>query len=119
MPGAVADKVVLLPRYSTFAGSGTFTTLPINVTAYDSISVAAWRGKMEPDGTFSFKIEASVDRENWVVLAGSDPGADTELLFGANLTKPWLRGRTEVNDTGSGFPVVSAWAVGELYRRRK
>lgn len=118
MSAPIVDNLVLFPRYTTLAGDGTYTTQPIHVTAYDRVVIVAWRGKITSGSGCSITIEASVDRETWVTLAGNDPGEDTELQFASSLTKPWLRGKAKV-ELAPDFPVVSCWAVGELYRRRR
>lgn len=113
-----ADRVVLLPRFSTFAGSD-FRTLAINVMAYDEIDLYVWRGDMITGATFDFTLEASVDQEVWETLSTVSPSAGAEARIGSDLTKPWLRAFVELGATGSDFPVATCYAVGKLIRRRR
>ena len=80
-----AVPVVLIGRFSTYAGVGTFQSLPVAVTDFDSAEIGVWRGKMQADTTFDLKLEASLDRESWIELASSDPGADSETLHVVSL----------------------------------
>jgi hypothetical protein len=77
MAGKRTTPVVLLGRYTTFAGNNIFYTLPINVVAFDSFEIFFWRG---------------------------DPGPQQEVTLTADITRPWLRATVEINGTaGTGY----------------
>ena len=111
-------NLVLMPRYSTFSGQDVYTTLPVQVTDYDSVEIYAWRGPNVTSATFTFALEESLDRETWNHLAGGDPGASTEATYTADLTLPWLRGKITLGGGGSVFPIITCYAVGLLVKRR-
>ncbi|MHC4611168.1 MAG: hypothetical protein ACYS7M_12560, partial [Planctomycetota bacterium] len=94
--------VVLLGRYTTFAGNNIFYTLPINVVAFDSFEIFFWRGEMQ--GSFILTIEESLDQKNWTSLTSTDPGPQQEVTLTADITQPWLRATVEINGTaGTGY----------------
>ena len=110
--------VVLLGRYSTFAGTGTFTGLPVDVTEFDSIELNVWRGALPAGVSFAFKLEASLDGDNWSNLIQGDPGTNTEVLYDQSLKAfPWIRTVVTLSTTGT-HPVASCYAVGLLIKRR-
>lgn len=111
--------LVLLPRYTTYAGTGNFTTIGMDVTEYDSAIINMWRGPAVGTGvTFGATFEESTDQDNWTTCgnttANSDPGASTEAQYKPTLTKRWFRVKVAVAGAG---PVVSCWAIGHLVMR--
>ena len=68
--------LVLLPRYTTYAGASTFLTLAMDVTEYSSASVNVWRGKLlgTDTPTVAFSLEESSDQVNWTACAGPKQG---------------------------------------------
>jgi len=116
--GSRVVPVVLIGRFSTYSGVGTFESLPVGVSEFDTAEISVWRGTMETGSSFVFKLEASLDRETWTTLASGDPGEDTEVLHNVSLDAlPWLRAVVVLGQTGP-FPVVMCWAVGQLIKRR-
>jgi hypothetical protein len=109
--------VVLLGRFSTFAGGGTFTTLPVNVVACETAMIHVWRGRIGPTSTFAFALEESNDGTVWTVLTSGDPGTETEVLMTATLTKAYVRAAVTLTDP-TEVPVATCYAVGELLLRR-
>jgi hypothetical protein len=122
--GSVRDRIILFPRYTTFAGEDDFTTLPMNVTAYESGDVMAWIGDVVGPtipGIVTAVFEESTDLVRWTTCAGTassalTSGQETQLL--PALEKPWMRLRINVGPGTGGEPVVSCYAVGYLERRK-
>ena len=113
--------LVLLPRYTTYAGASTFLTLAMDVTEYSSASVNVWRGKLlgTDTPTVAFSLEESSDQVNWTACAGSgvtdfDPGQEDEEQRVATLGKRWFRLKVVLGGT---TPAVTCWAVGFLEQR--
>jgi hypothetical protein len=110
--------LVLIPRYATFAGDGTFTTIAMEVTEYTGALVNVWRGKLlGTTPTVSFVFEESTDQVSWTDCTGggaADPGEGLEAQYTPTLRKRWFR--IKVTLTGTD-PVVTCWAVGFLERR--
>jgi len=121
MPGELVP-LVLLPRFSTYAGADDFHTVAMDVTEYSSAIVNVWRGKhvSATSPTFGVTFQESTDQINWTTCSGttanSDPGQDTEVQYTATLTKRWFRIKVTIGGT-SPAPVCTCWAVGFLEQR--
>jgi hypothetical protein len=113
--------LVLLPRYSTYAGASTFTTIGMEVSEYSSASVNVWRGKLlGTTPTFGVTFEESIDQLTWSTCtgtsAGVDPGEETEALYTATLKKRWFRIKVVLGGTS---PAATCWAIGFLEKREQ
>ena len=114
------EPVVLVPRYTSFLGSGSFTTVPINLEPYSKVTISLWRGYMPGSGppTFKFYFEDSHDAETWTPFdpSGTDPGANPASpgSVSYDLIRRWFRVRVELTGSNTG---VTCWAVGMLERR--
>ena len=112
--------VVLVPRYTTYVGQTGFWTLPLDVQAYSSIELTAWRGPLlGTNPTFLIYAMKSVDRAFWDEVPGStgdDPGPDTEHSYSWPLSGRWFRLRITLGGT---LPGVTWWAQGFLIKREK
>ncbi len=110
--------LVLLPRYSTFNGSETFTTIGMEVTDYTQTILNVWRGPVLNGGSIAFTFQESTDQDSWTTCSGTtaswDPGASTEAQVTAELKKRWFRVKVLVGGTNPG---VSCWALGFLEMR--
>lgn len=112
--------LVLLPRYTTYAGDTNFTTIAMDVTQYENAILNVWRGKIvgttgSPAVTFTF--EESTDQDSWTTCSGTspgDPGENSEAQFTLTLKKRWFRVKVVL---GNADNVLSCWAVGFLEER--
>ena len=111
--------LVLIPRYTTYMGVLTFTTIAMDVTDYQSAIVNVWRGILNGGGSFAISFEESTDQNSWTDCTGgaaADPGSDTEAQYTPTITKRWFRAKVAL--TGTEPVVVTAWAVGFLELRQ-
>ena len=114
--------LVLLPRYTTYAGACTagkeFVTIAMDVTQYQTAIVNAWRGKLlGTSPTIAMVLEESSDQVTWFTCTGGasfDPGEETEVQKNAELNKRWFRIKVTLGGTS---PVATCWAVGFLEQR--
>jgi len=112
--------LVLLPRYSTYAGAADFTTIAMEVTDYETAIVNLYRGPLLGTGpTFAATLQESTDQQSWSDCSGTntsayDPGASTEGQMTATLKKRWFRIKVTLGGTA---PVGSCWALGFLQMR--
>lgn len=109
--------LVLIPRYTTYAGVETFTTIGMEVTDYEKALVNVWRGPLAGGGAFVVTFEESTDGTKWTTCTGAtpgDPGEDTETQYTPSLNKRWFRVKIELTGTD---PVVTAWGLGFLQMR--
>jgi len=113
--------LVLLPRYSTFAGPSVFMTIAMDVTEYQTAIVNCWRGILNGASTptVQFTFQESSDQVTWTTCSGTnvsgfDPGQEAEGQAEATLSKRWFR--ILVALTGD-TPSITCWAVGFLEQR--
>lgn len=111
--------LVLIPRYSSYAGASLFTTVAMDVTDYQSAIVNVWRGKLVGTSpTFAISFEESTDQDSWSTCtngSGGDPGSETEAQYNPTLTKRWFRAKITLAGTD---PIGTCWAVGFLELRQ-
>lgn len=123
--------LVLLPRYTTYAGlpgtgGGTigvayFSTIGMDVTQYQSAIVNVWRGKLIGTAAVApkFNLEESSDQVSWTPCTGPaadfDPGENVEDQYTAALSKRWFRIKLLL---GNADNVLTCWAVGFLEQRQ-
>ena len=109
--------LVLIPRYTTYHGATTFTTIGMDVTDYSSAMVNVWRGPLSGGGTVAFSFEESTDGDSWQTCVGGtggDPGQDSETQFTPTINRRWFRIKVILTGTD---PSVTAWALGHLVMR--
>ena len=79
--------LVLLPRYTTYGGDSTFTTIAMDVTDYETAIVNVWRGKLIGTAPgIGFTFQESTDQVTWSTCTGTSADADLEH-GGAGLNK--------------------------------
>jgi hypothetical protein len=126
MAGTLVPLVVV-PRYTSFVRFGYFTTVPVDVTAFQRLILTAWRGKMQggPSPSFGLSCQESTDRVTWFDCAGTnvsgyDPAASASVegegVILATLTRRWFRMRIALGDN-SGQVRVTTWVAGHGERR--
>ena len=78
---AIDSTFVLLPRFTTLAGATSFTTLPMDVSAFGGAQFQVWRGQFRTKDdsiakSFKIYLEESLDTQTWV-LGPDTPAAIT------------------------------------------
>jgi hypothetical protein len=113
--------LVMIPRFTTYAGVGTYSTIAMEVTEYQSAILNVWRGPAV--GTWGIRFEESTDGVGWadctVTPSGTppyDPTENTEIQYVATLRKRWFRVSAVLAGTN---PVATCWAVGFLEQRER
>lgn len=117
MAGKATVPVVMVGRYTTFAGASEFETLPIHVVGYETIEIHVWRGRMVADTSFAFRLEESLDQQTWNTLATMNPATETEESYTGSLSSPWLRAVIALSTTSGAYPTATCYAVGLLVKR--
>jgi hypothetical protein len=109
--------VVSLRHFTTLAGAGTFTGLPIDVRKYESLSMTLWRGKLLGSSpTFKVSIEESADKARWApIVHDVDPGDDTESTAEVQIRHRYLRWRVDLAGTDV---MATTYLHGVFYPRR-
>ena len=121
MSGTV-QKVVLLPRFTTFVGAGDFLTAPVNVRQFAQGLISVWRGResVVPGlDDFTVTLQESPDLEIWNDVASLVPDANEELSATADFDLEWVRLKINLSLDGSPAqePSVTCWAVANLVPR--
>lgn len=108
------QRIVLLPRFTTFSGAHVFVSEPLAVSGFVMIDLAIWRGDVADGGGFEFNLQQSIDQTNWTTIATTDPGADTENVLNIPLNGSWIRSRVVLSGLGPG---VTCYAYGLITAR--
>lgn len=112
--------IVIIPRFTTFAGASTFFSYALEVSEYSELQLTLWRAPLVGSGAvFQLSTQQSLNRSDWQSCPGSqdvDPGTNLESAYAWPLDTQWLR--TKLVLSGSG-PVVTCWAQGFLIRRER
>lgn len=108
-----AVPMVLIPRYTSFVGAGTFTTVPLPVADYAQAHVTFWRGRCT-GGSFSAVFEDSHDAVTWSNCLGTTTitSVDTCGNWDIPLERRWFRVRIALSTSA-----ITCWATGLLERR--
>ena len=111
--------LVLIPRYTSFIGSGRFVTAAVEVSSADSAEVYVWRSRViGATPTISVEFEESTNQESWTTCTGGtafDPGERTETSKSVALSRRYLR---VVVTLGGTDPAASCFAYGYLNGRQ-
>ncbi len=112
------EKIILIPRYTSFVGLGTFYTPPIRVRDYCRADVTFWRGAgFGTNMTLYAVIDGSPDLSVWSTLANFQTTPDSEHTVSMDLTTDWIRAGVIV---AYGSDVAfSGWMVGNFERREE
>lgn len=109
------QKIVLLPRFTTFSGARTFYSAPINVRAFASADIVTWIGNgVGTAPTFTLVVEQSPDLKIWTPLATFSPTPETEADLTVNFGPEWVRLAITLAGADPGF---TGWCVGDFVTR--
>lgn len=110
---ANVDRIILLPRFTSFAGEGTFLTAPLNVRQYGrAILYYAHVAALGASGTdVDVVVQQSPDLEIWADI-GDPLGHDASEERGFRFE--WIRLKLVVTGLDPGF---TGWCVGDFVRR--
>lgn len=109
------QKVVLLPRYTSFSGARTFLSAPLNVRAFASADLVAWFGSpIGTSATVTVVFQESPDLKIWTDLATMTPTPGTEDAVTVSFGKEWVRIAVTLGGTNPGF---TGWCVGDFVTR--
>jgi len=125
MPGELVGAmvpVVMLPRFTSYVGPGSYSTAPMDVTAFDYGEVTFWRGPLVGGATtdpFLAYLEESHDTLTWTAATPSLPitAVNTFTRQVLTLTKRWFRVRVVLDDDANGVVALTMWMAGALQAR--
>jgi hypothetical protein len=122
MRGALVP-LVLIPRFTSYIGEGTFVTNAMDVSAYASMAVEFWRGPLlgSAPASFSATFEGSTDGVEWFNITpggGAITGAGTTALYTLDpLTYRFLRISVVLVASDSDEAAITCWAAGNFELR--
>ena len=109
----VVDKVIVLPRYTSFAGAGPFYTGAVNVRPYGSgiFAFSQVAGLGSPVAVAAATVQGSPDLEIWENLGSAlvSGGAETRTF-----PYEWIRLKVLLAGSVKG---ATCWCVVDLVRR--
>src|SRR5262245_2885891 len=113
-----AVPFVLIPRFSSYIGPGSYNTVPLDVTEYSQATVVLWLGQLTPTGTgctFKLYVETSHDGNTWFLepsgSPGYDPGDDASVGITFTCRRRFLRVRVTTTGTDAS---ITCWCAGLL-----
>jgi len=112
--------VVMIPRFTSYLGVGTYTTVPLDISDFESITMEFWRGKLR-SGTFTAYLEQASepweDNSLWSALSTINT-ADTSSFEDLTFSKvPYFRIRIVLADPTFLASGITCWAAGFLRKR--
>jgi hypothetical protein len=123
MKGALVPAAIL-PRFTSYAGPGSFATAPLEVTPFGRGDLVFWRGPLvggaasdpfrvyfEESHDAIFWTEAATDLSQPVIAANRFDRLEVEF------TKRWFRVRTELAGASGGIVGITMWLTGGLELR--
>lgn len=106
--------LVMIPRFTSYVGAGTFDTAPLDVERYARFVLRVWRGTaLGTSPAVTIRFQASHDGITWFDLA-TVSGFNAEGTVDEAIAWRWLRARVELTGTD---PAFSCWAAGVLEER--
>jgi hypothetical protein len=110
------QRIVLLHRFTSFAGAATFYSAPINVRAFAEAEITVYRSDgMGTITTYEIGVDQSPDLEYWYEDASEiAPAAGAEATAQKTFELEWIRLRIVLAGTD---PAVTSWAVGNFVPR--
>ena len=115
-----AVPLVLIPRYTTYVGESTFTTVPLRVSEYAKAHVTLWRGPLTGSsrgGSFTAEFQVSHDGETWENAVTAITTVDRSDNYDITLDYRWLRVKITLSVTTGSDVGITCWATGLLERR--
>ena len=112
--------LVMIPRFTTYVGEATFTTVALDVSEFGAVQLATWLGPLVGGAGASVdaRLEASEDAEVWSALMPMVPaGTDAHSVVHAGLPLRYLRAKLWMTADASDVAAITCWSTGFLERR--
>jgi hypothetical protein len=117
--------LVMIPRYTSYVGAATYTTVPLEISEFSGAAIEFWRGQLagKPQGaTFQAYLQEAFDlslpeAEAWTNLASTSTD-DTSTVFKVTFTKRYFRIKIVLTgEPTDNLVAITCWAAGSLERR--
>src|SRR5262245_58772260 len=112
--------VVMIPRYSSYTGEGSFTTAPLDVSGFAKTNLVFYRSGLLGSGAgspaFHAYFETSHDEITWF-SEWDTTAVNTTSQLGVSFTRRWFRVRIDLVGDTQKVCGITCWAIGTLERR--
>ncbi|MGQ0614159.1 MAG: hypothetical protein ACT4PV_10525 [Planctomycetaceae bacterium] len=112
--------LTLIPRYTTYAGAGSFMTLPMDVSPFELATVNVWAGTVVGSSTsLEMRFEESTDQVIWATCTGGGtftPTSGQETPKSITLNRRYFRAVVTLGGTNVG---VTCYMIGYLIARQR
>lgn len=118
--------LVMIPRFTSYVGEGTFTTLALDVSAFGKANVEFWRGALmggsdptpaEFEAVFEEANQADTEEADWTAIGSAITTPSANDLVSLEFTKKYFRIRIDLTASNLGSAAITAWAAGNLELR--
>jgi hypothetical protein len=110
---------VMLPRFTTYVGEGSYTTPPMAVEAYSEGIFTFWRGPLVGGAAldpFKAYLEVSHDANVWAVMGSAITVPDTSSKVQTPFPRRWFRVRVDLLGDANGVVGITMWMAGVMER---
>ena len=117
--------LVMIPRFTSYVGEGTYTTVPLEISEFEGAAIEFWRGHLAgkaQGATFAAYLEEAFEASpptlaDWTTLA-STTADNASNLYQVAFSQRYFRIRIVlVKDATNGLAAITCWAAGTLERR--
>jgi hypothetical protein len=111
---------ILIPRFTSWVGPGTYTTAPMAVEDFAWSQVTLWVGPLlggAASNPLGIYFEESHDAYNWSWMLGPMTATDTAATYPLVFSKRWFRVRVVLAANAEGIVAITGWMNGAFRRR--
>jgi hypothetical protein len=119
--------VVMIPRFTSYVGAGTYTTIPIDVSGFKLATLEFWRGQLlgtVGDVSFEANFEEASQADppsinDWHALVTAITAPNDSDLLTLEFTRQFFRVRIAMSygAASNKLTALTCWAAGSLERR--
>jgi len=114
--------LVMIPRFTSYVGAGTYTSVAMDVSEFAHFILTVWRGPLVSgtSPTFTMVFEESDDADVWSAFSGISTinTANANSVVESDLTRRWMRVKVTLAQSTSTI-AITCWAIGNLERRER
>jgi hypothetical protein len=118
------EPVVMIPRFTSYLGEGTYTTIPMEVSSFRRATLEFWRGTLVGTAgqtTFAAHFEQASEADppgGWSAIVSSITTPNDSDLLDLEFSKAYFRIRIVLaTDDVNNLAAITCWAAGSLERR--
>jgi hypothetical protein len=118
--------VVMIPRYTSFVGEGSYITTPLLVSDFADGTLELWTGFIYPAAGASFTVyfeeafDAELPTSGWISCTSISPPTtqNSQVYVPLAFSKRYFRIRIVLTpDSTYGLVAITCWAAGSFQKR--